>query len=267
MTRLLSVFLFLLILLASGCKNAQDGGGAPKPKKKKKPSTISKQALSKYEVINKTPAVALKIRNKVEQLAYIMEGSFSSEAQHKQAPLDYYNVVLHAYPIWKNRTDGRWFYVEQSLAKLQNEPYRQRIYHVYELSADTVVSEAFTFPDPLKYVGAWKKLADKQQSDPFEGVSVRDLKSREGCGVYLVQEANGVFIGKTQKGTCTSERKDGTSYILSEALISFTKLITWDRGFNENDERVWGAEKGGYTFDRLTPTKILNLIEPPKPTK
>jgi hypothetical protein len=28
-------------------------------------------------------------------------------------------------------------------------------------------------------------------------------------------------------------------------------LTTWDRGFDESDKHVWGAEKGGYEFVRV----------------
>ncbi|WP_188926788.1 CpcT/CpeT family chromophore lyase [Shewanella algicola] len=26
------------------------------------------------------------------------------------------------------------------------------------------------------------------------------------------------------------------------------KIVSWDRGFDSNDQQVWGAVKGGYEF-------------------
>jgi hypothetical protein len=33
-------------------------------------------------------------------------------------------------------------------------------------------------------------------------------------------------------------------------MIDRDKMITWDRGFDENSNQVWGATKGGYVFKK-----------------
>jgi hypothetical protein len=40
----------------------------------------------------------------------------------------------------------------------------------------------------------------------------------------------------------------GASYATSEVVIYSDKLISWDRGWNDEGKQVWGAQKGGYVF-------------------
>ena len=60
------------------------------------------------------------------------------------------------------------------------------------------------------------------------------------------------FTGSTQGKSCNSELR-GATYATSEVIIGNGFIESWDRGFNEKDEQVWGAEKGGYIFERKTP--------------
>jgi hypothetical protein len=43
----------------------------------------------------------------------------------------------------------------------------------------------------------------------------------------------------------------GASYATSKVTIEEGLIISWDQGFNEEDEQVWGAVKGGYEFRGL----------------
>ena len=70
---------------------------------------------------------------------------------------------------------------------------------------------------------------------------------REGCKVVLYRVDEGYFEGSTVDNNCNSNLH-GASYATSEVIIKEDRLISWDRGFDENDKQVWGAEKGGYVF-------------------
>ncbi len=58
---------------------------------------------------------------------------------------------------------------------------------------------------------------------------------------------NAVFKGETKKGACLNSWGKA-AYATSEVEISKNQVISWDRGWNEKDEYVWGAEKAGYVF-------------------
>ncbi|MBK7852430.1 MAG: hypothetical protein IPJ66_15190 [Bacteroidetes bacterium] len=45
---------------------------------------------------------------------------------------------------------------------------------------------------------------------------------------------------------------------LPKSTITANELISWDRGYNDKDEQVWGAEKGGYHFIKISQ---INSVE------
>ena len=170
------------------------------------------------------------------QLSTRMIGSFSSEAQSK-ADTSYFDIRLQVVPIWKNRTDGIWLYVEQAMAKKIDKPYRQRVYRLSDLQAGEIESAVFTLKAPLRFAG---------KPDEVEKLVPDSLSQREGCSVFL-QRSGKTFRGATKDKTCPSDLKNA-AYASSEVTITKRMMLSWDRGYNAAGKQVWGAEKGGYRF-------------------
>lgn len=179
----------------------------------------------------------------LDVLASQMTGSFSSEAQ-ALADEDFFHIQLHMKRIWPGREDGVWLYVEQASAESADQPYRQRVYHVRHVGEDLFASSVFTFDEPLARAGAWRLEA------PLADLSPDDLEERDGCTIYLVRRADGAFEGSTLGRLCTSNLR-GATWASSEVVITGDGLVSWDRGWNDTGEQIWGAEKAGYRFDRL----------------
>ncbi len=175
-------------------------------------------------------------------LAELMTGSFSSAAQ-STADGDYFDIRLEMARIWPDREDGYWLYVEQSAASNLERPYRQRVYHVTEEADGSFRSEIYSIPDPLRFVGDWKK------ADPLATLSRDSLEIRKGCAVILRLNPDGLFAGGTDGAACTSTLR-GASYATSEVIVGEDRIESWDRGFDAGDNHVWGAEKGPYIFKR-----------------
>jgi CpeT protein len=187
----------------------------------------------------------------LDRLATFMTGVFSSEAQSKRDPENYFPIVLHMAPIWKDagERDGvKWFYVEQAVATALNRPYRQRVYRLSVQPDGTIRSEIFTLaegPAALKFAGAWgdeSKLA---------GVTPETIVRRDGCEIALSIMSDGTFKGATDGKKCPSER-GGAKYATAEAHIKSDGMVTLDRGYDAQDEQVWGATKGGYEFVKIS---------------
>lgn len=185
----------------------------------------------------------LKAQSKeLQTLGNYMAGRYSSEEQHKTDSANYYSIKLQIIPIWKHRNDGIWFYVEQAIAGSETKPYRQRVYHVTQRENNIYESAVFTFESPLRFAN---------NSGLFEQTLTPDsLKLREGCPVLLKKTKNGGFEGGTEGKKCSSERQ-GAAYATAKVTLSEKELRSWDRGFNEKDEQVWGATKGGYVFIKI----------------
>jgi hypothetical protein len=191
-------------------------------------------------VLAETPGVS---RDELEQLTDWMTGSFSSAEQAAQ-DTDYVDVRLQMIRIWKTRTGGYWLYVEQAVAWSLDKPYRQRVYHVTQLTDDLFLSRVFTVDEPLRFAGAW------QSKEPLTPLTPDSLHLKRGCGIVLRKTKEGNFMGSTVGKECKT-MLHGAHYATAEVLIKETMIITWDRGFDENGQHIWGAEKGGYVLKKL----------------
>lgn len=195
----------------------------------------------------------------LRELVGLMSGSFSSAAQHREDPENFFDIRLHMAPIWKDISSdekGYWLYVEQATAAMPDRPYRQRVYHVTVehvsdpsgRSTPVFKSAVYLLPgtpaEVLKFTGAWK---DEKKLD---GVTPEKLIPRDGCTVVMTRTGESRFEGATVGKGCPSER-GGAKYATAEVHVNTDGLQTWDRGYNEKDEQVWGAEKGGYRFVRV----------------
>ena len=175
----------------------------------------------------------------LDLLVDYMEGSYSSEKQAKK-DTSFLHITLDMKRIWETRTDGAWLYVEQTAAWTPGKPYRQRIYHLEKVDENEFTSTICTMPNPKSFVGGHLNTA------MFDTLAFDSVKVMEGCALNL-KYANGEFAGATEVGACINSWGKA-KYATSEVEISRKVLYSWDRGWNEQGEHVWGAVKGGYLF-------------------
>jgi len=191
----------------------------------------------------------------LDTLVEWMTGSFSS-AEQAAADSSYFDIRLRMVRVWPARTDGYWLYVEQAAAARLDRPYRQRVYHVTQSSDGSFASEVFTIPGALRFAGAWDK------PEPLAALAPDSLSVREGCAVILRWKENEGFAGAIEGQGCASDLR-GASYATSEVIVKTDRLVSWDRGFDKNGKQVWGAEKGGYVFLKLSPSAAGKQTEEP----
>ncbi len=174
----------------------------------------------------------------LDELQAAMTGSFDSSAQASSDD-SYYNILLHMEPVWTDRP-GKYLYVEQAVADAADKPYRQRIYAL-EQKGRGFISRVYELPDPDRFIGA--------HDDPsrLNVISPEDLIERKGCAVYLKPDGPGIYRGSTKKKRCKSTLR-GATYATSRVSITGSFVQSWDQGFNDADEQVWGATEGGYMF-------------------
>ena len=178
------------------------------------------------------------------RLGQWMTGYFSSQQQAAKDS-DYFDVRLRMTPIWKQRSDGRWLYIEQAMAEHQERPYRQRVYCLTQLNDTTFESRVYAFTgDPTRFVGEWKKPL------PLAELIPDSLIHRDGCSIILYKKGEIAFVGGTIGKNCASDLR-GAAYATSEVTISKNQLISWDRGYDEEGNQSWGARKGGYVFKKI----------------
>lgn len=188
--------------------------------------------------------VAVAADSELEQLSQWMTGAFSSEAHSLEDP-DFRHIALHMVRIWPDNSDGVWLYVEQAVAEAADQPYRQRVYHLRRVGEDLFASSVYTFDEPLAKAGAW------QQETPLANLAPADLTERDGCTIYLLRRTDGAFEGSTLGRLCKSSLR-GATWASSEVVITADGMVSWDRGWDDTGAQVWGAEKAGYRFERVS---------------
>jgi dipeptidyl aminopeptidase/acylaminoacyl peptidase len=178
----------------------------------------------------------------LQTLAAWMTGSFSSAAQ-AEAEEGYFDIRLEMVPIWEERDDGVWLYVEQAAANTLDRPYRQRVYRLTAEADGRFRSEVFSIPEPLRFAGDWRF------GDPLAELAPDDLEPRQGCAVVLGRVDEAAFAGATEGTGCSSTLR-GAAHATSEVRVAADGIDSWDRGFDAAGEQVWGAEHGPYLFRR-----------------
>lgn len=176
----------------------------------------------------------------LEELFNIMKGSYTSEKQ-AATDKDYFNISLKMIPIWSSK--GYYLYVEQALANKQDKPYRVRIYHLVK-KGDAYISEIYTLKSEKDWIGKGATPV------AFDKLTEADIELKQGCEVVLKKTGNKEYAGATGDKTCPSELR-GAAFANSKVTITEKQLISWDQGFDKDGKQVWGAEKGGYIFDKL----------------
>jgi CpeT protein len=179
----------------------------------------------------------------LEHLTVFLTGSFSS-ADQARGDQNFRAATLHITPIWADRSDGPWLYLEQALADAPAHPYRQLIYQLAARPDHTLEARIFELTDPVAATGAWKNptLLDK--------LTPANLVAREGCTLILHLQPGGTFKGGTAGTGCASALR-GASYSTIETVISNLQIVTWERGYNAAGTQVWGSIHGGYVFKRV----------------
>jgi hypothetical protein len=184
------------------------------------------------------PAATATAGDPAAAVAEMMRGHYDSRDQ-AAADTTYFPIALAMVPIWPERRDGHWLYVEQAMADTPDKPYRQRAYRVYNGEDGEVISEVYTFAAPERFVQGWR-------TGSLAGLREEMLQPRTGCAVHLRDSGQG-WQGATVGNGCASERS-GAAYATAEVRLEAGRMTSWDRGFDAAGKQVWGATAGPYVF-------------------
>ncbi len=179
----------------------------------------------------------------LEHLTVFLTGTFSN-AEQARGDQNFRNSTLHIAPIWSDRPDGPWLYLEQALADAPAHPYRQLIWQLAARPDASLEIRMFDLPDPVAATGLW------QDPSRSAGLSPKSLAPRTGCTVRLQLQPGGIFRGATEGTGCASTLR-GSSYSTTETTISNLEITMWERGYNAAGVQVWGSIHGGYAFKRV----------------
>jgi CpeT protein len=178
-----------------------------------------------------------------DRLAAWLEGDYDS-ADHEARDYSYFAISLRMCAIDLPELGERVLYVEQALMDDLSSPYRQRLYRVMPVDDTTAVSEVWQATDD-DTDDALVGLCDDPSAFAF---AAEDFEERDGCGVIMTWGDTG-FEGGTNEEDCLSGL-NGATYATAIVSLAPHMLTSWDRGFDDGGEQVWGAVDGAYEFVR-----------------
>lgn len=182
----------------------------------------------------------------LDRFASYLTGRFDSKEQ-ADADKDFFAIQLWVCPITAPELGERVLYVEQAAMSALDKPYRQRLYVLESAPSEgrdpRVRSRIFTLADPGAAIG----LCERAERPTM---TASDAQERVGCAVTVAWDGTR-FQGSSDGKACPSKLR-GASHATVEVTLDNAVLESWDRGYDQSDKQVWGAEKGPYRFVRRT---------------
>ncbi|MDY7020774.1 MAG: chromophore lyase CpcT/CpeT [Cyanobacteriota bacterium] len=141
------------------------------------------------------------------------------------------------------RSPSIFLYQEQAITKTLNQPYRQRFLQISP-SADGEKVESATFVprNKLALVGFCRQPLSERL------VNVEDLGDYR-CSVFL-KRSGSEYIGQTQLEGCPANFK-GVVTVTNKIILNADGMETFDRGYDQKGNQVWGAENRPYHYQRV----------------
>ena len=192
-----------------------------------------------------TPAHSADAAHQIEAVANYLEGVMSTTEQAENDP-NFVGVQMTTCRIEVSapQPDSIYLYQEQALTASLDSPYRQRFLQITPETdpGDSSRIESRTFkPDNTE---DWRGLCDQ----PSRVVASTEL-GEQACIISLRPAAIGGFVGSTPAGGCATTVRGAVS-ITNVVVLHDRGMDTWDRGFDAEGNRVWGAQDVPYQYRR-----------------
>lgn len=183
----------------------------------------------------------------------VIEGRFSS---YPQTLIDTTKSDVLIRTKWIEKLDEYDIFYTQQGEYYDNifYPYRQRIYKTKN-EGTHILLEINTIDIPYTI------LQDTPKGEhPTFTLDTTQIKSelfqpKQGCDIKIIKvyqkDNTPILYGSTNQNDCVASF-NGSTYTQVEFLILPIGLISWERGYNENDEQVWGPEQSPYLFMKVS---------------
>lgn len=184
-----------------------------------------------------------------------LSGSFTNAEQAAKDP-SFRDVQLHVAPIWNNRADGPWLYVEQAPANDLGNPLQQRIYRLVRTGNHAFVGEMYRLPEPARqYANVY------MQDEPLGNLTPEQLIALPGCALTFTHHHCSNIVEGGTKGNACANTTNGAAYTTTELILWDDFYIFWERGYDASGRQVWGPEKGGYRYKKISASPKATLAD------
>ncbi|QUM82697.1 chromophore lyase CpcT/CpeT [Moritella sp. 5] len=154
------------------------------------------------------------------------------------------NIDLNISPIWQDRIDGEWLYMESRITHSSNKPFRQRIIQLVATPNGLIRLYSYSIPRASDFAGAYytpQLLTSLTQSQ---------LSISNNCELLIELKVTYTFVGETDPDSCITHRTNTplmtTFFAVSEVNISFL-----DGGYDKSGKLVPGRLDVPITFLKI----------------
>ncbi|XP_008791037.2 chromophore lyase CRL, chloroplastic isoform X4 [Phoenix dactylifera] len=166
-------------------------------------------------------------------VAEALSGEKFSREQARRDPDNYFNIRMLMCPATEMVDDSRVLYFEQAFWRTPQKPFRQRFYMVK--------------PCPKE-----KKCDVEDIAEHLTTVHLSRCERGKRC-LYEGSSPPGGFPNSWNGATyCTSEL----------AIHKYGEVHTWDRGYDDEGNQVWGARGGPYEFKPAPSSSDDDMFSP-----
>lgn len=216
------------------------------------PSGTKKVSLPIYLRDTKSVEEMSQIHNKFERFKYQIIGHFSNKEQAEDNPGEAVQEFIVT-PIFKDRPDEFWVYLEFFSPLMLEKPIDQRIEQYTRIDRDSFRMEVYYLKEPGKYINEWKK------NKPFPNLDIRaDLKRDENCDLIILHQDDKPGTFRTlppQEITCRMQGSDQAAEYVDLSFNLEDKMYQmWFTFYDKNRQIMKETAEEGLQFKRLDPT-------------
>lgn len=200
-----------------------------------------------------------------------LTGEKYSKDQASRDPDNYFNIRMLTCPAAELVDGSNVLYYEQAFWRSPQKPFRQRLLMTKpcpkELKCDVELS-TYAIRDMEEY----KNFCDRPKDQRPQPEEVIGDIGEHLTTIHLKRCSRGkrcLYEGSTPPGGFPNSW-NGATYCTSElAVMKNNEIHTWDRGYDDDGNQVWGQKEGPYEF-KPAPTSCFNdtfspLNFPPPP--
>ncbi|GLT83901.1 hypothetical protein SLE2022_021650 [Rubroshorea leprosula] len=193
-----------------------------------------------------------------------LSGEKLSKDQASRDPDHYFNIRNIACPAAEMVDGSKVLYLEQAFSRTPQKPFRQRFCMVKpfpkDLKCDVEVS-TYAIRDAEEY----KNFCDRPKDQrPLPDEVIGDI-AEHLTTIYLKRCERGkrcLYEGSTPLGGFPNSW-NGATYFTSElAILKNNEIHTWDRGYDDDGNQVWGVKEGPYEFKPAPASSNNTMLSP-----
>ena len=187
-----------------------------------------------FILISNSLLAQLKERD-IERYVGRITGVFSTYEQH-QRDSTFDNVVVITNLIRKDDEGVYWIYTEQG-EFLNYTPYRKRVYEL-KLVDGKILQNIYYIKNEssFSYLNA-------------STITPNDVYIKDGCDIEIKKVDNRFYVGNTKDKRCIATFR-GSSYTTTDFIVLKNEIRSWERGWDLNDNQVWGSMRGYYIYKK-----------------